>query len=364
MDLDKTIVAQRRTVSGGDMTHYMVGIEGPMEGERIEIGKAPMIIGRRQDATVRIEEPTVSGHHCRIVVIMGQVMIEDLGSSNGTFVNEERIEEPKVLTTGAVIQIGDSLFTLEHRSKKEVEEEERQAGDLAKAANYVRTLLPMAIPDGEVTTEWRFIPSDQLGGDCFGYHWLDADHFAVYLVDVSGHGTAPALHSVSVMNLLKKQSLPSVDFGDPAAVMTALNESFLMEDHGNLYFTLWYGVFEKSTQQLTYASAGHPPALLLSASEPQELFTPNMAVGMMSGIQYKSATVDVGTGSRLFVYSDGAYEVVTQDGEEWRVQDFLELLAGAPNNGQEPKWVEDEVRSVMKDDIFDDDFSILVVRFG
>jgi sigma-B regulation protein RsbU (phosphoserine phosphatase) len=41
-----------------------------------------------------------------------------------------------------------------------------------------------------------------LGGDSFGYHWIDDDHFAVYLLDVSGHGWGAALLSVSVINVL------------------------------------------------------------------------------------------------------------------------------------------------------------------
>ena len=366
MELDKTIVAQRRTVSAGDLAHYLVGIEGPLADSRIEITEEPAILGRRTDASIQIDDPAVSGHHCRICVMMGQVIVEDLGSSNGTFVDEEEVAEPRVIATGSVMQIGDSFLKVEQRSRQEVEEEKRLAGDLAKAASYVKTLLPTPISEGNITTDWRFIPSDQLGGDCFGYHWLDDDHFALYLVDVSGHGTAPALHSVSVMNLLKKQSLPSVDFRQPGPVLKALNGSFSMADHANMYFTLWYGVYQESSRRLVYASAGHPPALLLGSSpeEAQQLFTPNLAVGMIPGVDFQSAEVDVAPGSRLFVYSDGAYEVVVDDGEEWRVGPFLDLMAQVPGpSGGEPQWIEDQVRNVMAADVFEDDFSILVARF-
>jgi hypothetical protein len=50
----------------------------------------------------------------------------------------------------------------------------------------------------EPCRDWRFIPSASLGGDSFGYHWIDEDHFAAYLIDVSGHGWVAALLSVSV----------------------------------------------------------------------------------------------------------------------------------------------------------------------
>ena len=157
------------------------------------------------------------------------------------------------------------------------------AGDLEKAANYVKSLLPAPIDTDGLSTSWRFVPCDDLGGDAFGYHWLDETRFAIYLVDVSGHGTAPALHSVSVINVLRKRSLPGVDFSRPAEVLKALNEAYLMRDHANLYFTMWYGVYDTSSKTLAFASGGHPPALLLGLEdgESQKLMTPNLSIGMI-----------------------------------------------------------------------------------
>ena len=71
------------------------------------------------------------------------------------------------------------------------------AAELAKAADYVRSLLPAPLK-GVVETEWCFQPSDQLGGDAFGYHWIDPQHLAIYLIDVCGHGVGAALLSVSI----------------------------------------------------------------------------------------------------------------------------------------------------------------------
>ena len=114
--------------------------------------------------------------------------------------------------------------------------------------------------------QWRFQPSAELGGDIFGYHWINADRLAIYLLDVSGHGVGAALLSVSVFNVLRTQSLQGTDFGDPAAVLKQLNRVFPMERQNNLIFTIWYGVFERSTRRLTYASGGHPPAVLTGDS--------------------------------------------------------------------------------------------------
>jgi sigma-B regulation protein RsbU (phosphoserine phosphatase) len=51
--------------------------------------------------------------------------------------------------------------------------------ELSNAAGYVKTVLPQKISSGALLTDWRFIPSTSLGGDSFGYHWLDEDHLAI-----------------------------------------------------------------------------------------------------------------------------------------------------------------------------------------
>src|SRR5262245_21907037 len=80
------------------------------------------------------------------------------------------------------------------------------AEEVAQAARYVQSLLPPKLT-GDVRIDWLFVPSTQLGGDMFGYHWLDSDHLAVYLLDVSGHGVGSSLLAVSAANLLSGKAL-------------------------------------------------------------------------------------------------------------------------------------------------------------
>jgi adenylate cyclase len=72
--------------------------------------------------------------------------------------------------------------------------------ELSEAADYVRTILPQPLTEGTIRTDWRFVPSTSLGGDAFGYHWVDKDHFAIYLIDVSGHGVGAALLVAKTMS--------------------------------------------------------------------------------------------------------------------------------------------------------------------
>ena len=144
--------------------------------------------------------------------------------------------------------------------------QQRLAWEVARAAEYVTSLLPTPSADFRVRADWRYQPSAELGGDCFGYHWIDPEHFAIYLLDVSGHGVGAALLSVTVLDFIRGQSLPNADFTIPSQVLVALNEGFQMQAHNNLYFTCWYGVYDLPRRVLEYASGGHPPALLVSPS--------------------------------------------------------------------------------------------------
>src|SRR5262249_23568628 len=152
--------------------------------------------------------------------------------------------------------------------------------------------------------DWRFAPSTQLGGDAFGYHWLDENHFTFFLLDVSGHGVGAALLSVSVLNTLQNRSMPGVDFCDPGAVLAGLNRTFTMERQNNIFFTIWYGVLELAPRQLAYACGGHPPAVLLAprATAPQPLRAPGAIVGGFPEAAYATARVPLAAGSRVYLF--------------------------------------------------------------
>ena len=246
------------------------------------------------------------------------------------------------------------------------ESQQRLAGELAEAADYVRSLLPESM-DGLISTEWQFRPSTSLGGDLFGYHWLDDDRLAIYLVDVSGHGVGAALLSVSVVNVIRSSSLPGIDFADPGAVLTALNERYPMEEHNNMYLTAWYGVFHRKTGELRYASGGHPPAVLVAADgeEPNVrlLRTAGLIVGGMPDASYEVDSTTIDSPSRLFIFSDGVYEITKDDGSEMEFDEFVSILAELSKSSSATEDVVARVRGLNRADDFADDVSILGMSF-
>jgi PAS domain S-box-containing protein len=243
------------------------------------------------------------------------------------------------------------------------ESQQQLASELREAANYVQSLLPPC-GQGEIDADWRFIPSDALGGDAFGHHWIDPDHLAIYLLDVVGHGVRAALVSVAVINQLRTGSLAGTDFLDPKQVLTALNEAFQMDEQDGMYFTLWYGIYDKAQRHLYYASAGHPPALLFAkdGTPPRQLHTRGLMIGAFPGAQYEAAECTVDPGSQLYVFSDGVYEIEQADGKTATLADLIATLA----RGSDLDQVVAAARALQRPGVtgFADDFSLLRLKLS
>ncbi|MBP3954563.1 SpoIIE family protein phosphatase [Gemmata sp. G18] len=244
------------------------------------------------------------------------------------------------------------------------ETQREMAAELARAARYVQSLLPVPLTSGPIRIAWKFVPSTQLAGDMFGYHWLDPEHLALYLLDVSGHGVGSALLAVSAANVLSANSIPGADARDPGAVVTKLNDMFQMERQDGKYFTIWYGVYRPADKTLAYCNAGHPPAFLLSAGTIHSLEADAPAVGMMPDLPYATNTVPVAEGARLLVFSDGIMEVEQADGTMWPFADFLERVTSQlTTDGDLLSRHLDFVRALGGREVLADDFSMMDIRF-
>ncbi len=248
--------------------------------------------------------------------------------------------------------------------------------ELDIAAEYVRSLLPLPIKNGKILTNWKYEPSRQLGGDAFGYHWIDDENFAIYLFDVCGHGVGPALHSVSALHALRFQILPGADFSDPAGVLASLNENFQMKDHNDMYFTIWYGVYNKKRKEIKYAAAGHHAGfLVMPGGVGIGLYTRNLMMGVDPDFKYLSNSVVIDTPASLYLFSDGVFEFELNDGLLWTIEELQKFLAENIYKGDDSQDLLFENYELELDNVYahvihtskehklKDDFSLLKVSF-
>ncbi len=95
----------------GQPSHVLV-VEGQNAGERADLDQAPIIIGRGPDAAIRLDDDYVSTRHARIAASGDQWFVEDLGSTNGTYIGNARINQPTAITLGTRVRIGKTILEL------------------------------------------------------------------------------------------------------------------------------------------------------------------------------------------------------------------------------------------------------------
>lgn len=267
----------------------------------------------------------------------------------------------------ARVRAGLRLHQLSHdlQQQKQLLEDE-----LTEAADYVCSILPEPLTTPQVSIDFRFIPSLQLGGDSLDFYWLDKEHLVIYLLDVAGHGLRAALPSLSVINLIRYQGLNHVNYYQPSQVLNALNKNFQITQRNDKYFTIWYGVYNQTTGYLTYASAGHPPAILLSHSQlgecQQRLKTPGIPIGMFDEVYYVESNCKISSSCSLYLFSDGIYEIEQNNGEGliWGLENFIQFLSEYHHKSSNNlDRLLQAIESLQRKTHFHDDVSIMQINF-
>jgi sigma-B regulation protein RsbU (phosphoserine phosphatase) len=233
------------------------------------------------------------------------------------------------------------------------------------AAEIQKSLLPLSVDAVEnLKVAWKFEPCEHMGGDIFNLFQLDDDHWAVYVLDVSGHGVQAAMVTVSVSQFLQPNSghLFSRKSGKssttrvlktPAEVLAALNGEFPFERFNN-FFTITYMIINTKTGDLIYSNAGHPHSIVLRKDGKMELLQsggPAIGIGdlpLLSGHEnrYAEGRPHLAPGDKLFIYTDGIVDYQNPEGEFYGTDRFyqtLEALQGESVQG----IVEKAVRSLM-----------------
>jgi sigma-B regulation protein RsbU (phosphoserine phosphatase) len=336
--------------------------------------KGPMIVPDAREDARFADNPLVVGEpHIRFYA--GHPLRGPNGHNVGTLCLADR--RPRSLDDTQVETLRELATLAEHELRMvDVIEVQRQLLDtqqqlnkeLAEAAEYVQALLPQRL-DAPVATDWQFLTSSRLGGDLFGYHWQDERRLVLYLLDVCGHGVGAALFSTSICSALRAQTLPGARFDEPAEVLAALNRAFPMDQNNNKFFTAWYGVYDAERRRLCYATAGHPPALLFNGGRsPLHLGGASMMIGIEPDAVYRTECHDVQAGSRLYVFSDGVFEVpragATGRDRLLMLEGLIEVLARATHQGgSRVERARREIQGLQGSATFADDFSLVEFEF-
>ena len=125
----------------GDRVHCLELAIGDEVEKRHLISPLGLRIGRTAPADIVIADSEISRSHCMVALKGDDVLVSDLNSTNGTFVDGERVTGVVVLQVGSVLQVGNRTFKHEWRTRAEIEQSDEFDRELHRAANYVKALL-------------------------------------------------------------------------------------------------------------------------------------------------------------------------------------------------------------------------------
>ena len=169
-------------------------------------------------------------------------------------------------------------------------------------------------------------PARDVGGDYFDFFPLDADRIALAVSDVSGKGSFAGLLAAALQ--ARMQTLVAGGVHGPADLVAQLNRLTVGTMEANRFATVFFAHYDGAARTLRYVSAGHPPALVVSArGEIAELGASVAAIGWAPDLRADERTVQLNAGDVLLIYSDGISESLSPAGEELGAQRLGALAA-------------------------------------
>jgi sigma-B regulation protein RsbU (phosphoserine phosphatase) len=191
-------------------------------------------------------------------------------------------------------------------------EKNRISGELDIAAHMQARMIPMRFPPFpehpylfDIYGEMH--PAKEIGGDFFDYFYIDDDHFAFVIADVSGKGISAALLMIATKILIKNilQSGYSIE-----RAIEKVNQQACGSAEDGMFVSAWTGVLELSTGRLMFVNAGHNPPLLSAGEESYETLatSPDLVIGADTSTKYTFHELNLNPGDVLFLYTDGVTE--------------------------------------------------------
>ncbi len=210
----------------------------------------------------------------------------------------------------------------------------RLQSELEVATVIQQSLLPLINDDypgrKEIDADALMEPAKEVGGDFYDIFFVDKDKLAFVVGDVSGKGVPAALFMATAKTTLQNcvRDLPTL-----ASAVEAANYALCRRNEAEMFVTLWVGVLNLETGELTYVSAGHNPPVIFSGGKAEYIKIKNgFVLAGMEGIKYKEHNMQINKGDTILLYTDGVVEAETEDHElygEDRLLECFKPLEGA-----------------------------------
>jgi serine phosphatase RsbU (regulator of sigma subunit) len=213
-------------------------------------------------------------------------------------------------------------------AQAQIVQKERLEKELDLAREVQQNLLPRAFPHiPGYAFGVRSQPARMVGGDFYDVFRLDDGRFGLVIADVSDKGMPAALFMGLTRSLLLAEARRSPS---PRAVLSNVNRLLLELGNANMFVTIFYGIVNRETRQLSYARAGHDWPLLLRHGQTQRLEGQGTFVGFWEEAHFilSEETIQLEPGDQLLLYTDGLTDVMGDDGRCFSLAQLEKLVTG------------------------------------
>lgn len=190
-------------------------------------------------------------------------------------------------------------------------EKERIGAELDVAKHIQASMLPCIFPAFPERHEFdiyaSMTPAKEVGGDFYDFFLVDEDHLAMVMADVSGKGVPAAMFMMISKTLIKSAAQSGLS---PKAVLEKVNNQLCENNDAEMFVTVWLGILEISTGKMQCANAGHEYPAIMRKDGSFELYKDKhgFVLAGMENVRYREYELELNTGDRLFVYTDGVPE--------------------------------------------------------
>lgn len=244
-------------------------------------------------------------------------------------------------------------------------EKERHKAEMDMAANIQISALPSAMPDDpRFALSASMKPAKAVGGDFYDFFFIDDDHLALVIADVSDKGVPAALYMMAAKNQLQNRALRG---GMPSQILTDVNIQLCEREDGGMFVTVWLGILDLSSGELVCANAGHEYPFLRRNGDAFRMVNDShgIALGAISMARYRDYTLRLDPGDVFFTYTDGVAEANDAEGELYgleRTEQCLNKIED-PAPGKVLEAVRDDIAAFVGDADPFDDLTMLCVMY-
>jgi tetratricopeptide (TPR) repeat protein len=245
---------------------------------------------------------------------------------------------------------------------------DKASQELAVAGRIQEGLLPEEtpyIPGWQLAV--RLEPARETSGDFYDFIPLPDGQVGIVMADVADKGAGAALYMALSRTLIRTYAdqFPN----QPALALHGANQRILQETHTDMFVTVFYGVLDPQSGSLLYCNAGHNPPFLLKAGDVEALGRTGLPLGIVEDTTWEQGRAQLGRGDALVLYTDGAIDAQTAEGELFGQERLLEAIQASRGSsdpsGANAQEMEQAVLSAIHDFVGDaprfDDLTLMVV---